>query len=330
MKKNKLFSIVSLLVIGLLLLSGCGSNQTAQTNANDGKVEFTKPISIVIPSSPGASIDVMARIISKLGDKYFGTTVTVLNKTGGSGNVALAYTQSQPANGYTIHGEATGITSVLQLPGAQYTYKDFIYVSQLQNDPFVLYVGKDSPYKTIEEFIAAAKEKPGELTVGGYGTGTPHHIFAETFAKQVDIKIKWISFDSGNDALVATMGGHLDATLSNASLLPSSQSKVIALAVSSHDPLEQFPDIPTFASKDLPDLTKYHWRGILVKKDTPENVVKALDEGFKNMTQDPEWKKYIEDAAMLEGYSSTEEFTKMVYAQADNDLKVLKEIGLVK
>jgi tripartite-type tricarboxylate transporter receptor subunit TctC len=88
--------------------------------------------------------------------------------------------------------------------------------------------------------------------------------------------------------------------------------------------------VPTFKELGYPDLTRYHWRGLLVKKGTPPEIIQELHDGFKKAMEDQEWKDYMESSGMLDGYLPPDEFKEAVYAQAENDLKVLKEMGLLK
>ena len=313
-----------LVFLSVFFLAAAQGNEKAM--AQEGKFP-TKPINIICGSAAGAPIDIMARQLAKLAEKEFGQRLNVVNKTGGSGIVAVGHVLSLPADGYTVATEGTGITSILQLPNAPYKLSDVQFFIGIQTDPFTLFINAESPWKNLNEFINAGKQQ--KLNTGGYGTASAQHFFALDLARMAGIEIKWVAYNSGKDALIATMGKNLDATLSNYSVITQAGERIRTIGVSTAQKLHDKYNVPTFKEQGY-DLVKTHWRALYAKKGTPRPILDRLHEGFKKAMEKPEWKEYMKNAQMQEGYMTLEEFQKMFDAQAASDLRMMKQLGLVK
>jgi putative tricarboxylic transport membrane protein len=286
------------------------------------------PILIVHGSKPGAPQDVMLRVLAKEMSQVTHVGVDVQGRPGGTGQAAIGYMVGQPANGYTIFSDATGITSVLQLPGAQFKWTQLQPVYRMQLDPFALYV-KEGKFKSLKDFFAAAKSHPGSLRVGGYGVGSPHQITMLLLAQQAGAKVTWVPFDSGSKAIAAAIGGNIDAAMSNISVYRSFKGKAQVLGVSSGDRVKPFDDVPTFKEQGY-DMVRYHWRGCFVKKGTPMPIVEKLHDVVGEAVKSAAFQKYLADTATLDGTMSLPEFEQLLEKQAKDDLVVLKQLGMVK
>lgn len=286
------------------------------------------PILIVHGSKPGAPQDVMLRVLAKQMSAVLHQGVDVQGRPGGTGQAAMGFMIGQPANGYTIFSDATGITSVLQLPGASFKWTQLQPVYRMQLDPFALYA-KEGKYKSLKDFFDAAKSHPGSLRVGGYGVGSPHQITMLLLAQQAGTKITWVPFDSGSKAIAAVIGGTIDAAMSNISVYRSFKGKAEVLGVSSAERVKPFDEVPTFKEQGY-DMVRYHWRGCFVKKGTPAPVVATLHKAVGEAVKSPEFQKYLKDTATLDGTMSTQEFEQLLEKQAKDDLVVLKQLGMVK
>jgi tripartite-type tricarboxylate transporter receptor subunit TctC len=286
------------------------------------------PILIVHGSKPGAPQDVMLRVLAKQMSAVLHQGVDVQGRPGGTGQAAMGYMIGQPAKGYTIFSDATGITSVLQLPGASFKWTQLQPVYRMQLDPFALYV-KEGKYQSLKDFFAAAKSHPGSLRVGGYGVGSPHQITMLLLAQQAGVKITWVPFDSGSKAIAAAIGNNIDAAMSNISVYRSFKGKAHVLGVSSGERVKPFDDVPTFKEQGY-DMVRYHWRGMFVKKGTPMPIVETLHKAVGEAVKSPDFQKYLKDTATLDGSMSLQEFEDLLQKQAKDDLVVLKQLGMVK
>lgn len=289
----------------------------------------SKPIKIVHGSSAGAPQDVMLRRLAPLLEEHAGVSVVVEPRPGGSGQAAMAYLKGQSADGYTILSDGTGITSILQLPGAAHKWDDFQPLYQMQLDPFALYVKADGPLTDLTKFQETAEEKPGDVRVGGYGTGSPHQLLLQQYMNEAGITATWVPYSSGTDAITAVMSGEIEAAMSNISVADRFKGRTKVLVVSSDEAIEGHEDVPTFKDEGL-NIAKYHWRGTFVHKDTPKEIVNDLFEIFDKAVESDEFKDYLAKSKTLAGTISIEGFEEQLAQQAKDDAQALKELGLTK
>jgi tripartite-type tricarboxylate transporter receptor subunit TctC len=179
----------------------------------------------------------------------------------------------------------------------------------------------------LKEFLEAGKKQ--KLNTSGYGTGSAQHFFMLDLARMAGMEVKWLAYNSGKDALVATMGKNLDGTLSNYSVITQGGERIRTIGVSTAQRIQDKYNIPTFKEQGF-NLVKTHWRALYAKGGTPRPILDRLHEGLKKAMEKPEWKEYMQTAQMQEGYMTMEEFQKMFDAQAASDLRMMKQLGLVK
>jgi tripartite-type tricarboxylate transporter receptor subunit TctC len=155
-----------------------------------------KPLQVIIPYGPGGTHDIAARIVDGQLQEVLSVPVIHVNKPGGGGMVGGVYALEQPADGYTIlYG---GLTVFVEIPvvtaNCPYSWQDFIPIARVTSGPLILSVGKESPYNSLEDFMAAAKKSPGKVTVGMPGIGTSQHLVAALFAKEAGLDLNIIPF----------------------------------------------------------------------------------------------------------------------------------------
>ena len=282
----------------------------------------TKPLSFIIPASPGSGADIMARELSVIAEKYVGQRLLVVNKPGGSGLVALQAVLDQPADGHTLFIPTRSIPPVVlnMTKNATISHKDFEYIMCMAGDYFLLSVNAASPFKTLEAFVEHGKKNPNTLKVGGTFLGSTHYLIFTLFAKAAGFKASWVPFKSSGDAVVAIAGGHVDAAISNPETLSAQldAKKIRILASTSANRI--YPDVPTFKERGY-DLVELQWRGLMVKKGTPPEVVAKLHDVFHKSMQEPKFKNFLTNAKLAEYYLPGPEFTRLV----DDEMKKVKE-----
>ena len=289
----------------------------------------SRPIKIVHGSSAGAPQDVMLRKLAEAMEKASGPPVVVEPRPGGTGQVAMAYLKGQPADGHTIFSDATGITSVLQLPGAAYEWTDFTPLYRIQLDPFALYVKRDGKYASLDDLIKDMKARPNEVRIGGYGTGSPHQITAIFLADQAGAQLNWVPYKSGSDAIAAVMAGDLDAAMSNISVYGRFKEKTSVVGVTAEDRVKAHPDVPTIDEQGF-DLSRYHWRGMFINNGTDESVVDKLYAIVDQGVNSEDFQEYLTASSTLQGTMSRADFEKMLEEQAKNDAVTLRKIGMIQ
>jgi len=255
----------------------------------------SKNIEVVVPYAPGGGTDNMMRMITGIMEenKWSPVPVNVNNRAGGSGTIGYSYLISKKGDPYVVAGATPMIVSgKLQgrLPG---NHRDAMTVLMIVAiDELMLSVRSESPYKTIEEFVAAARAKPGQLTIGGTGTHNEDHIFAHLFEQAAKIKIKYVPFNSGGEVTAALMGGHIDAGVMNPNEIVAQveAGKAKNLAVAAKKRMTGAPDVPTFAEKGFP----FYWeqmRGVVGPAGMPPEAVAWWQDTLKKVVATKKWQE---------------------------------------
>jgi tripartite-type tricarboxylate transporter receptor subunit TctC len=271
---------VPALAIGLL--AGCSAK-----SGSGGSSYPSRAISYVSPFPPGGGTDLLARRQQPYLKKKLGQNIVINAVSGGSG--AIGWTQASKAkpDGYTMAVVALPNIVVQPLAGsAGYQTADLVPVGLNISTPLVLAVPKGSPYSTLAQFLAAAKAKPGKLTVAGSGSLTSVNLATLALEKAAGIKLQYVSYDGGAQQVAAFLGKHVDAVVFNASDILPYVSKATILGISTAKSSPVLPDAPTFVSQgvNLVQSTEY---GAAVPKGTPQSVIDKLESVFTATSKDP-------------------------------------------
>lgn len=313
-----------------LVLSAC-ADESQGDNSQDSSASYPSgPIELVVPTAPGSSADRTVRKIAPLLETELDETVTVRNRPGGSGLVAMNYAQQQPADGQTWTLEGTGMPAVLAVNDTQIDMEDFEPVTKIELDPFVLYVHPDNPADTLDEFIENAAQNPGSVTVGGYGSGSPHHLTTAQLADKSDVELRWVPYESGSDAVTDLIGKNLDAVLSNASQIPAFGDELKPLAHTADEQIPHAPELPSFADEGYPDLTRYHWRGVLAKAGTPPDVLDEMHAAISAAVKSEEFQQYLQETGTIPGVVPRDEMKAQLAQQTESDLAILRDLGMLE
>ena len=250
----------------------------------------SKTVEVVVPYAPGGGTDNLMRTITGIIDenKWSPQPLNVVNRAGGSGAIGFNYLINKKGDPHVIAGATPMIVSGKiegRLPG---NHRDAMTVLMIVAiDELMLSVRNESPYKTIEDFVKAAKAKPGGLTVGGTATLTEDHIFTYLFEKAAGIQVKYVPFNSGGEVTAALMGGHIDAAVENPNEIVAQieAGKAKNLAVAAQKRLKDAPDVPTFAEKGY----KFYWeqmRGVVGPANMAPEAVKWWQDTLKKVVGD--------------------------------------------
>jgi tripartite-type tricarboxylate transporter receptor subunit TctC len=276
-----------------------------------------KPITLVCWSSAGSGHDLMARMIAKVGEKYIGQPMVVLNKSGGSGKVAMSYVLNQKTDGYVVMTNTRSMTTSLRGASAGLSADDFKFVSRVVRDPFLITVAQDSPFNDIGDLVAYAKKNPGVLTVGGYETKSVDESLIQDLEAAAGIDLNYIPYKGGKEPVVAVLGGHIEVAIANPSEMMTNfkagSLKVLALASDSR--FAPFESVQTLSEQGYEVVTE-HWRGVMAAGNVPDNVVATLNDMLAKVVVDPEFVTFMENANMYNGYMESEKFTGLVKKQS--------------
>ncbi|MCL4439602.1 MAG: tripartite tricarboxylate transporter substrate binding protein [Firmicutes bacterium] len=332
MRKAKLkwILIVTILVLSafsLVMLAGCGnSNQnTAQAPA---KKYPEKTITMLVWSAPGSALDIFGRTMAGILEKSLGQPVAVVNKTGGSGTQVLTELAAASPDGYTIATASAPLIFLFARKEIPMKPDDFTYLANIDTEPSSLMVKADSPYKTFEDFIQAAKAQAGKITVAGPGSGTFNNVLAIKIANQAGVQLKWIPYKGGNQAIAALLGGHVDAVLTppSSALAQIGNKQVQVLVVSSAKRSKYFPDVPTLKEKGI-NLDEGTWRGFIAPKNLPKNIEETLEKAIAKAIETPEWKNYMEKNQQDDVMMLGDDFAKYVQDQFKSTEAILSKLS---
>lgn len=278
-----------------------------------------KPITLICWSSAGSGHDLMARYIAKLGEKYIGQPIVVVNKKGGKGKVAMSYVMNSKPDGHIIMTNTRSMTERLKKTGDSISIDSFKYISRVVKDPFVIAVNADSPFNNIADLVAYAKANPNKIKMGGYSTKSVDESLVKDLEAAADIKLNYIPYKGGKEPVVAVLGGHIDATIANPSeMLTNYKAGALKiLAVSSEERFSPFDEVATLKEQGY-DIVSEHWRGMMASKEVPDEVVTKLDDMVKSVMAEPEFKKFLNSSNMLDGYMPSADFAAAVVKQTKN------------
>lgn len=253
----------------------------------------TKPITFIVPFTPGGITDHTARQMAKLLSAQLNQPVVVDNRPGAGGSIGVEAGARAPADGYTlIYGtQGTQAANLALYKNVRYDpVADFIPVHGMSETPLMLMVNPSRPYKTVPELIAYAKANPGKLNFGSAGPGTATHLTAELFQTAAGIKMTHVPYRGSSPALTDLMAGNLDLMFDYpAVVMPFIQGKKLnALAVTSKKRLASAPDVPTVGELGLPNAESTAWSAVFVPAKTPPDIVKRLGDEIAKAIVDPE------------------------------------------
>ena len=291
-----------------------------------------RTVEVVVPYAPGGGTDNLMRMITGIIDenKWSPVPMNVNNRAGGSGAIGYNYLINKKGDANTVAGATPMIVSGKiegRLPGDHRDAMTILMIVAI--DELMLSVRTESPYKTIDELVKAARAKPGSLTVGGTATFTEDHIFTYLFEQAAKVKVKYVPFNSGGEVTTALMGGHIDAGVMNPNeiIAQIEAGKARNLAVASKKRLADAPDVPTFAEKGYP----FYWeqmRGVVGPGNMPPEAVKWWVETLHKVVKTDKWQKdYIKRNLLTPTDWSGEEANKYLdglrekYAEALKGLK---------
>jgi tripartite-type tricarboxylate transporter receptor subunit TctC len=255
-----------------------------------------KPVRYIIPFSPGGESDIGARLQQLVFKKKFGQEIIVESKPGAGGGLAWAQLNTFPGDGYTVM--STNLPHIVLQPlegQVQYATADISNVFFYHYTPDAIVVRSESPFRTYQDLVKAAQEKPGEITFAGSGTNTANHLAAERFNAAAGVKTTYVPYKGTGDLVASLIGGHVSAAMSYVTLAIAQKGKTRMLAIATEKRHPQFPDVPTFGELGI-DWVDGAYRGIAVPKSTPPEIRQKVSEMFAEINRDPEFR-----ARMAEG-----------------------------
>jgi tripartite-type tricarboxylate transporter receptor subunit TctC len=250
-----------------------------------------KTIRIIVPFTPGGSNDVVAREIASGLQSNLNQTAVVENKPGGGGVIAYAYVAKSPPDGYLMLITPASFTMGPHLSrNAGYNpITEFAPINLVADVPFIMVVPPTLPVRTVQEFIALAKNTPNKLTFGSVGVGTPQHLGGELFKMHAGVDLIHVPFRGATAALPDLLAGRIDVFIGAInSLLPLiKEGKLRAIAATGRTRIASLPDIPTMAEAGLPGVEVGSGVGLVAPAGTPPDIVETLNREIAKIIATP-------------------------------------------
>ena len=292
-----------------------------------------KPVTLVVSYAAGGNNDIRARQLGIPVASMLGKPVIVDNKPGASGNIGHDFVARAAADGYTLGIGAMGPLAVNAALYPKLPFDPlgaFVPVVLIEKSPLVLVTRVEKPFQNVKDVVAAAKARPGVLTIGNAGAGGAHHLSAEMFAQTAGISLLPVPYKGGGPASTALLAGEIDLMFEQTyAALPSIQSgKTRALAVTSDKRLPSLPNVPTMAELGYPQATVSNWLGLIAPKGTPPAIVKKLNEAFNQTLAMPELREKITDPGNVVGGGTPEEFAAFINGENKRWSVLVKSAGI--
>ncbi len=317
------------LLLGSLLL-GVATWASAQASFP------SRPITMIVPFPPGGLADIVARPVAEAMSRDLGQPVVIENRAGAGGGIGMGVAAKAKPDGHTV---VMALSSLTVLPEADvilgrapmFGLNDLRPIARFTADPTVLAVRADSPWKTVKDFVEDAKRRPGAINYGSSGNYGTMHVPMEILAQTAGIKLTHIPFTGAGPAVLALLGGQIDAVSSGPATVLQ-QVKAGKLKVLGHwgnGTLAALPDVP--ALKDAGFNAEYaQWSGLFIPAATPEPIAQRLRAAARMAAQDAKVKEVIQGAGSPILFQDSPDFEKYVQADARRMAEVVKRIGKVE
>jgi tripartite-type tricarboxylate transporter receptor subunit TctC len=293
----------------------------------------SKPVKLVVPYAAGGSTDQLARAVADQLGRALGQSVVVENKPGGNTIVAAEHVAKSPADGYTLFMGSSASLAVNPLLYNQLPYDpkaDFAGISMLAASPLILVVPQELPVKSVTEFIAYAKAKPGSMNYASVGNGNPLHLAGELFKVSAGIDMTHVPYNGSSPALTALIGNQVqamfDVVLTSNPHIKSGKLRALGVTGSRRIPL--LPDVPTVSEAGLPGYEAGIWFAMVAPKATSSAIVQRLNQDVTKILRQPEMRARFDALALELIPTPPEEVSAYAAREQGRWAKLIKEKGI--
>jgi putative tricarboxylic transport membrane protein len=312
--------------LGLLLAAGAWSPATAQWKP-------TSPVEVVVHTGPGGGNDALGRamLTAMEKEKLLPVRFQIANKVGGGSATAMNYLREKKGDPHTISiFSSVYVSNPLVQAEATVTMDELTPIARLVLEPALVVVRADSPFKTMKDFIEAAKQKPNQLKQSGGSVLSRDAVVRQVLVSHTGAQWPFISFPTGGERISALLGGHVDMMI----IEPSEAGEMIRagklrpIAQVSETRLDAFKDVPTLkeAGYDIPNVPQA--RGIVGPPDMPKEAVAYYSDLFKKVSESPAWNKYLEDTLLQNAYLAPADLARFNKEYAHTLRSILKDAGV--
>jgi tripartite-type tricarboxylate transporter receptor subunit TctC len=290
-----------------------------------------RPIRIISPYAPGGGNSIMARMVAQKLTEAWGQQVIVDNRPGGNTIIGTEITARSTPDGYTfmLAGSGHALTSLL-IKTPYDPIKDFAAVGTVGKNENIMVASLHAPFSDLQQLIAVAKARPGQINYATYGAGTTSHLSTELFCQMVGIKMQHIPYKGAGPAIIELLSGQVQVFLSTpAPVIPHIQSgKLRGIAISGDTRAEALPTLPTFAEAGLAGFSSKGWYGVVAPAATPRARIDLVSAEMRRFLVLPEIRKLL-NAQGVEPYIHTpEQFATLMRSDHSNWTKVIRAANI--
>jgi tripartite-type tricarboxylate transporter receptor subunit TctC len=292
----------------------------------------SRAVKFVMPAAPGSSPDRVSRLMAARLGTLWGVPVIVENRPGGTGTVGSEYVMRSAPDGYTA---LFAFTSVIQapalLPKVSYDIeKDFAPVSLVAYAPVTLSVRADSPFRTLADLLAAAKDPASPVSYGTFGIGSTFHIYGETLRRAANVHMVMVPYKGEALALTDLLGGQIQATWASLGLISPhvAAGRVRALAIAQPARSKVIPDVPTFSELGFPQVGTVTWFGVLLPAAAPRSIVQKMSTDINRVLAQPEVANSLTQTGIEPAGTTPERFAEVLKIDSVKWRQMIQEAGI--
>ena len=289
----------------------------------------SKPINFIVPYGAGGGADSRSRQITQKMSVILKQPIIVDNKPGAGGNIGTEYIARATPDGYTIGMGNFAPMAVNKTLFGNLRYDpetDLTPIVLVEKGPLVLVVNPNSPYKTVQDIVAAAKAKPGSLTFSSGGIGGSHQLSAELFQQNAGIEMIHVPYKSGSAGLTDLMAGNVTMMFDQMySAMPSIKAdKLRPIAITSKKRSPLLPDVPSFTEAGYPKVVVLNWQGLIAPKGTPKAIIDKLNAAANEALKDPQLRELMLSQGNEIGGGSPADFAALIKSESAKWSAVVK------
>ncbi len=335
---------VSFIALALIVFSLVGCNSSNQSSGNtqtedssnqsseevEKKKELDYPkraIEIIAGGGPGGGTDTFSRAIARELSELLDTPVNVVNQPGAAGAVASQALAGAPADGYTIMPTTSDFQINIAAGKTPNFLEEFDALARIHEDTYAFLVQAGSEYSDIHALIAAAKEKPGQIVIGGTGSDGLDELTVAKFEEIAGIDLNYTPYEDAGKMAAAVLGGHIDLVIDEIgpNIAVVEDGKLEASIIFRKDRLEQLPDVPTTVENGW-DVTTGMSRGFLIHKDTPDEIKQVLEDALKKAISSERYQKFAEEnfLHLKDGWLNAGEYNEFLQREVEDFTAKLK------
>ena len=309
-----------------------GASAVAQTGGAAATYP-SKPVRIVVGFAPGGGADIVGRIIAQRLTEAFGHSFVVENRPGASATIATDYVMRSAPDGYTLLVGVPTAHSVMPVLSRRLNYdvlRDFAPIGMIGTTPLLLAVHPSLPIRSVADLVRVAKARPGQLTFGAGGIGTPPHMAAELFKQRAGVDMLLVPYQGEAPAIVDLVGGQISLIFANISavLQQVRAGKLRGIAVTALQRVPTAMDFPTVAEAGMPGFAVESWYGLLTPTGTPAEIIAKLNHAVVRAFEPQDVRDRLVTQGIFVQTSTPEQLAAYMKAEIAKWAQVVKEAGL--